>query len=73
MIIFVIWWIYHRMVWVGGDLKDHLGPIPLPWAGTPSTRPECSKPHLALPWKSTLVYYFLHRTFRGLINIHFWI
>ena len=23
-----------RMVWVGRDLKEHLVPIPLPWAGT---------------------------------------
>ena len=35
----------HGMVWVGRDLKDHLVPPPLPWAGTPSTRPGCSKPH----------------------------
>ena len=34
----------HRMVWIGRDLKDHLFPTPLPWAGTPSTRPGCSKP-----------------------------
>lgn len=25
----------HRMVWVGSNLKDHLVPITLPWAGTP--------------------------------------
>ena len=37
------------MVWVGRDLKGHLVPIPLPWAGTPSTRPGCSKPHPASP------------------------
>jgi len=24
----------HGMVWVRGDLKDHLVPTPLPWAGT---------------------------------------
>jgi len=29
------------MVWVGRDLEDHLVPTPLPWAGTPSTRPGC--------------------------------
>jgi len=29
------------MVRVGGDLKDHLVPTPLPWAGTPSTRQGC--------------------------------
>lgn len=33
------------MVWVGSDLKDHLIPIPLQWAGTPSTTSGCSKPH----------------------------
>jgi len=32
------------MVWVGRDLIDHLVPLPLPWAGTPSARPTCSKP-----------------------------
>jgi len=32
---------YHRVVWVGRDLIDHLVPIPLPWAGTLSTRPSC--------------------------------
>jgi len=32
----------YRMVGVGGDLKDHLVPTPLPWAGAPSTRPGCS-------------------------------
>ncbi|NXN61757.1 TCP4 polymerase, partial [Rynchops niger] len=30
------------MVWVGRDLKDHLVPSPLPWAGTPPTRPGIS-------------------------------
>jgi len=40
----------HRMVWVGRDLKDHLIPTPLPWAGTSSTRPGCPKPHPAWPW-----------------------
>jgi len=33
------------MVWIGRDLKYHLVPNPLPWAGTSSTRPGCSKPH----------------------------
>jgi len=37
------------MIWVGRDLVGHLVPIPLPWAGTPSTRPGCSKPHPAWP------------------------
>uniref|UniRef100_A0A8C0AQG3 C2H2-type domain-containing protein n=1 Tax=Buteo japonicus TaxID=224669 RepID=A0A8C0AQG3_9AVES len=31
------------------DVKDHLVPTPLPWAGTPSTRPGCSKPHPTWP------------------------
>jgi len=38
------------MVYIGRDLKDHLAPTPLPWAGTPSTRPGHSKPHPAWPW-----------------------
>ena len=38
------------MVWVGRDHKDHLVPNPLPWAGTSSTRPGCSKPHPTWPW-----------------------
>lgn len=42
---------YHRMAWVVMDLKDHLVPTLLPWAGTSSTRPGCSKPHTAWPWK----------------------
>jgi len=33
------------MVWVGRDLIDHKVPMPLPWGGTPSTRPGCSEPH----------------------------
>ena len=40
----------HRMVWVGRDLKDHLFPTPLPWAGTSSTRPGCSELHPTWPW-----------------------
>jgi len=35
----------HRIVWARRDFTDHLVPTPLPWAGTPSTRPGCSKPH----------------------------
>ncbi|XP_071293362.1 thrombospondin-type laminin G domain and EAR repeat-containing protein isoform X1 [Agelaius tricolor] len=38
-----------RMVWVGSDLKALPVP-PLPWAGTPSTVPGCSKPCPAWPW-----------------------
>ncbi|NXB67729.1 PHF11 protein, partial [Struthidea cinerea] len=30
-----------RMVWIGRDFEDDLVPASLPWAGTPSTRPEC--------------------------------
>lgn len=33
----------HSVLWVGRGLKDHLLPIPLPWAGTLSTRPACSE------------------------------
>jgi len=43
--------INHRMVWVGRD-SNHLVPSPLPWPGTRSTRPGCSKPHLT--WCCTL-------------------
>ena len=42
------------MVWVGRDLKDHLVPAPLLWAGTSSTRPGCSELHPAWP-KEVLV------------------
>jgi len=38
------------MVWIGRDLKDHLVPTLLPWAGTPSTRPGCSDLHPTWPW-----------------------
>jgi len=41
------------MVWVGRDLKDHLVPTPPPWAGTPSTRPGCSKPHQNLAFNTS--------------------
>ena len=40
----------HRMVRVGRDLKDHLVPILLPWAGTSSTTPGCSELHPTCPW-----------------------
>jgi len=39
----------HRMIWIRKDRIDHLVPTSLPWAGTPSTRPVCSKPHPAWP------------------------
>jgi len=45
------------MVWVGRDLKDHLVPIPLPWAGTSSTRPGCSQLHPAWPWTEESSYW----------------
>ena len=38
------------MVRVGRDLKDHLVPTPLPWAGTSPTRPGCSELHPACLW-----------------------
>jgi len=37
------------MVWVGRDLIDHPVPTPLPWAGTPSTRPGYSELHPTWP------------------------
>ena len=40
---------HHKVVWVGRHLQDHPDPTPLPWAGTPSTGPGCSKPHPTLP------------------------
>jgi len=40
------------MVWVGSDLIDHVVLENLPWAGTPSTRPGCSKSYPA--WSSAL-------------------
>lgn len=30
----------HRMAWIWSDLNDHLIPTPMPWTGTPFTRPE---------------------------------
>jgi len=45
----VIWEIIEsqncRMVWVGRELIDYVVPTSLPWAGTPSVRPDFSKPH----------------------------
>lgn len=35
----------HRQGWIGRDLKY----LPVPWAGTPCSRPGCSKPHLTWP------------------------
>ena len=31
------------MAWAGRDLKNNLVPTPLPWTGTPSARPGCSR------------------------------
>lgn len=39
----------HRMLWIGRDLKDHLFPIPLSWAGTSSFRSGCSELSPAWP------------------------
>lgn len=39
----------HRMVLVGRNLGDHLIPTPLSWAGTPSSRPDCSELHPGWP------------------------
>lgn len=33
----------HRVLWVKRDLKDHLLPTLLLWAGIPSTKKDCSK------------------------------
>lgn len=40
------------MVWVGKDHTDLLIPIPLPWAGTSSTRQDFPRPHPT--WSSTV-------------------
>ena len=37
------------MAWVGRDLKDHLVPTSLPWAGMPLTRLGCPKPYPTWP------------------------
>jgi len=37
------------MIWVEKDQKDHLVTTPLPWAGSPTTRPVCPEPHPAWP------------------------
>lgn len=43
----------HRMVWVGGGLEDHLVASSLPWEGTSSTRPNCSRSYLTWFWTPT--------------------
>ena len=45
--------LHHRIIeWFGleGTFKGHVVPTPLLWAGTPSIRPGCSKPHPTWPW-----------------------
>lgn len=37
----------HRMAWAGNDLKDHLVPAPLLWAGLSATGSDCSGNHQA--------------------------
>ena len=37
----------YRMALVGWYLKDHLVPTPLLWAGLPTTRSGCPRPHPA--------------------------
>lgn len=39
------------MAWVGREPKNHPVPTCLPWSGTPSARPGCSKLHPAWPCK----------------------
>lgn len=36
------------------DHKHHLVPTLLPWVGAPSSRPDCSKPHLAWPGNTSM-------------------
>jgi len=43
------------MVSVGRDLKDHLVPNPMPWAGTSASRPGCSALYPTWPCLSELV------------------
>ena len=57
------------MVWAGRDSKDHLVPTPLPWAGTPSTRPGCSEEVLHL---SDLFVAFLWTHFNRSISSLCW-
>lgn len=44
----------HRMIWIGKDVKDHLVPSSLWWAGLPTTRLSsrsgCPGLHLTWPW-----------------------
>jgi len=40
--------LYHRMVWLGRDLTDHLVPTPLPWSELPSAWWSTDPSNLAL-------------------------
>lgn len=42
--------LYHRMAWLGRDLKGHLLPALPPWAGTPLARSGSLKPHPSWAW-----------------------
>lgn len=58
----------HRISWVGRNLKSHLFPILLSWAGgTPYTRPGCPKPH------STRSHHFMCRAPPLLLQKHVFI
>jgi len=64
------------MVWVGRDLKDHLIPIPLPWAGTlPPDQGAQTPSNLALntarEWASTASLDNLHQCLTTLILKNF--
>jgi len=49
------------MVYIGRDLKDHLVPTPLPWAGIPPTRSGFSKPQkFSKAMKTKQVFASLH-------------
>lgn len=40
----------HSIVWAGKQLRENSLPSPLLWAGTPYTRPGCSKSSPTWPW-----------------------
>lgn len=42
------------MAWAGWDPKDHLIPIPMPWAGLPTIRSGCPGHHPAVQVKNGL-------------------
>lgn len=43
-----------KMAWVGGDPEDHLVPAACSgqWAGLPTTKAGCQRPHSTWPWVS---------------------